>query len=69
MQEYLGKHPEIQEQAQHLCGKELVIKKELYPEYVFFVYDSIITAAKGIEVVLDKYPNATFLYNSSSYYY
>ena len=61
----MGRHPEIKDQAQQLCGKELIIKKELYPEYVFFVYDSIVTAAKGMEAVLDKYPNATFLYDLS----
>ena len=44
-----------------MCGHELIIKEELYPEYVVFVYDAVITAAKGIQAVLDNHPNSTFL--------
>ena len=57
----MSKHPEIQEEAKELCGQEIVIKEELYPEYVVFVYDSVITIAKGMQAVLDNNPNATFL--------
>ena len=59
----MNKHPEIQEQAKELCGQEIVIKEDLYPEYVVFVYDSVITVAKGMQAVLDNNPNATFLYD------
>ena len=61
-QRYLNEHPELQEEAKSLCGQEIVIKKELYPEYTIFVYDAVITVAKGIESVLAINPNATFLY-------
>ena len=65
IKEYVNKHPEIQEQAKELCGQEIVIKEDLYPEYVVFVYDSVITVAKGMQAVLDNNPNATFLYDLS----
>lgn len=58
----MNEHPELQEEAKSLCGQEIVIKKELYPEYTIFVYDAVITVAKGIESVLAINPNATFLY-------
>lgn len=59
---YLKEHPEIQEEAKSLCGQELVVNKELYPEYMIFVYDAVIAVSKGIEAVLNINPNATFLF-------
>ena len=61
-QKYLNEHPELQEEAKSLCGQEIVIKKELYPQYMVFAYDAVTTIAKGIESVLAINPNATFLY-------
>ena len=58
----MSEHPELQEEAKSLCGQEIVIKKELYPEYVVFAFDAVTTIAKGIESVLAINPNATFLY-------
>ena len=63
----MNEHPELQEEAKNLCGHEIVIKKELYPEYTIFVYDAVITVAKAIESVLTINPNATFLYELKWY--
>ena len=64
----MNEHPELQEEAKSLCGQEIVVKKELYPEYTIFVYDAVITVAKGIESVLAINPNATFLYELTCNY-
>ena len=56
----MDRHPEIQESAEALCGERIVFKRELFPEYIIVGYDSIITAAKGIQSVLEVMPNATF---------
>lgn len=58
----MNEHPELQEEAKTLCGHEIVIKKELYPQYMVFAYDAVTTIAKAIESVLTINPNATFLY-------
>ena len=59
-QDYVDRHPEIQESAQDLCGERIVFKRELFPEYIIVVYDSIVTVAKGLQSVLNVMPNATF---------
>lgn len=53
-------HPEVQEEAKAVCGKPLEVKKELFPEYMVFTYDAVITVAMGISEVLKSFPNATF---------
>ena len=63
----MNEHPELQEEAKNLCGHEIVIKKELYPEYMVFAYDAVTTIAKAIESVLTINPNATFLYELKWY--
>ena len=63
----MNEHPELQEEAKSLCGQEIVIKKELYPEYMVFAYDAVTTIAKAIESVLTINPNATFLYELKWY--
>lgn len=57
---YLKAHPEVQEEAKAVCGKPLEVKKELFPEYMVFAYDAVITVAMGISEVLKSFPNATF---------
>ena len=50
----------MQEEAKAVCGKPLEVKKELFPEYMVFTYDAVITVAMGISEVLKSFPNATF---------
>lgn len=50
----------MQTQAKELCGKEIVIHHDLYPEYTIFVYDAVMTVAYGLHAVLKSKPDATF---------
>lgn len=43
-----------------MCGKPLEVRKELFPEYMVFAYDAVITVAMGISATLKLLPNATF---------
>ena len=43
-----------------MCGKPLDVRKELFPEYMVFAYDAVITVAMGISATLKLLPNATF---------
>ena len=52
----------MQTQAKELCGKEIVIHHDLYPEYTIFVYDAVMTVAYGLHAVLKSKPDATFAY-------
>ena len=52
----------MQKQAKELCGKEIVVDHDLYPEYTIFVYDAVITVAYGLHAVLKSKPDATFAY-------
>lgn len=50
----------MQTQAKELCGKEIVTRHDLYPEYTIFVYDAVMTVAYALNAVFKAKPDATF---------